>query len=292
MMTLSQIRDKIRLDLKMQEEPWLSDIEINKYINDAIDEAEAEIHTTYEDYFLTKEYMYLVNGKRRYALPTDIYANKIRKIYYNSENDKYVIQRVKKLDNIPNIDDEDYYRYLIVNSANISVSSVDSVGVITLKAEHGLSVGDTAVFYSSNKSTVVGSGTVAATATPTSLELEGSLYTYITAGCVLRTVGSFIELYPKSRETSTENVEMWYIRNARYLVNDTDYCDIPEFEQFVIQRAKVECIKQDIGNPLLTIESQQLEKERDLMLVTLSNMVPDEDNFVLQDTSFYCDFDV
>ena len=82
--TLSEIKAKIKRDLDLEAEDFVRDTELNDLINEAIDEAEAEVHSLYEDYFLTREVVTLVAGQEEYELPTNIYGHKIRRVVYNN----------------------------------------------------------------------------------------------------------------------------------------------------------------------------------------------------------------
>lgn len=93
--TGTMIKDKIERDLDLEEETFIVDAEMLGYINEGIDECEAEIHGLYEDYFLTKANIALVSGTEDYALPTNIYAHKIRRVIYRNGSIVYTINRVK-----------------------------------------------------------------------------------------------------------------------------------------------------------------------------------------------------
>ena len=93
--TYSEIREKIENDLDLQSETFILPEEMLAYVNEAIDEAEAEIHTIYEDYFLTYETLTLVSGTNEYDLPADIYAHKIREIVYNNGGNLWTMRRLR-----------------------------------------------------------------------------------------------------------------------------------------------------------------------------------------------------
>jgi hypothetical protein len=93
--TGTMIKEKIERDLDLEDEEFISDDEMLGYINEGIDEAEAEIQDLYEDYFLKKDFIALVNGTEEYSLPADIYAMKIRRIIYKSGSIVYTINRIK-----------------------------------------------------------------------------------------------------------------------------------------------------------------------------------------------------
>jgi hypothetical protein len=100
--------------------------------------------------------------------------------------------------------------------------------------------------------------------------------------------GVKLVLYPASRVTSTTVLTCWHIRNARTLVNESDECDLPEFVNFVIAHMKVSCARKE-GHPLLGVFEAELEKQKELMVTTLSSMIVDEDNVMTMDMSLYED---
>lgn len=117
-------------------------------------------------------------------------------------------------------------------------------------------------------------------------------YQYVmTNDTVSASTGNFkIKLYPTSRETSSTNVTVWYIRNAKRLSSDSDYCDIPEFINFIYAHVKWNLAsKEKLPVDLATAE-KRLQFQKDLMETTLSDMVPDEGNSIEPDVSFYEDF--
>jgi len=93
--TYAEIKEKIEQDLDLQSELFITPSELLAYVNEAIDEAEAEIHTIHEDYFLKSDPITLVSGTDEYDLPTDIYANKIRDIIYNSGGNIWALRRLR-----------------------------------------------------------------------------------------------------------------------------------------------------------------------------------------------------
>lgn len=222
-MTLEAIMAKVRKEAGMEEEQWVSDEELVQYINDGIDEAEAEIHTIYEDYFLASETLPLVAGTQSYDLPEDIYANKIRKIVYSSGQKSYVIARIQNIVDAYDNTVGNFYRYYITNTADD---------------------------------------------------------------------GRQINFVPVPNESNPTAVKIWYLRQAAVLEDADDECDIPEFSIFVVNYAKVKCIEKDLGNPMLEKCVMNLEASRQKMIETLKLMVPDDDNFMLGDLSFYSDFDM
>lgn len=220
--TWAQLKTKVQRDLDLQDELFITPDELLGYANEAIDEAEQEVLTIYEDYFLSNELLPLVADQDEYDLPTNVYAHKIRAILYNTPNKKYAIRRIKQLPRVNDVNSsETFFRYLIVNSL---------------------------------------------------------------------ASGPKIKLYPASNETSAANVTIWFLRSARIITADTDVIDIPEAHKFIMQHIKLRCYEKE-GSPNQNKAQQDLERERKLLVDTLAAMVPDEDNHIEPDMSFYDEFD-
>jgi len=120
--TLSEIREKVQKDLDIEGEVFIQPTELVNYINEAIDDAEAEIHGIYEDYFLTDYYVPLETNKNTYDLPEKIYAHKIRKIIFsNGQSKTYEVARIPESEKFSDIAlterfrSTEFYRYLIKN---------------------------------------------------------------------------------------------------------------------------------------------------------------------------------
>jgi len=121
--TLEQIRGKIQRELDLEQEDFVRANELLEYINEAIKECEAEIHTLYDDYFLTRQTYQIVQGQDQYTLPDDIYAHKIRRIVYNSGfgGQVWPIKRMRDWIKFEeheyslNYTTEDVYQYFLLN---------------------------------------------------------------------------------------------------------------------------------------------------------------------------------
>jgi len=231
MSTLKQLRERVQADLDLQDETFIEDSDINAWINEAIKKAEAEIHTLYEDYFLSYEAKAITAGTYEYDYPADIYGNKIRKIVFEGGGSSHEVKRAKDL---AKATDRDIYE------------------------------------------------------TGTSHVLEWTPFN--------SSSGRKIRLFPLAGRTGT--LRIWYIRNARQLVDETvddvitladaQSCDIDEFERYILQAVKTECFFKD-GDPR-AIQSKQIEEQlKQNMITTLSNMVPDNNNEIPMDFSFYND---
>lgn len=120
LMTYGDAKSHVEHELDIQGENFIDVDEMLQFFNSAIDEAEANIHQLFEDYFLTSDYVALVSGVSECAMPTNIYANKIRIVYFTDTSDsggnKYEVRRIK-LQNIPMVDSQDDYQYNIENNS-------------------------------------------------------------------------------------------------------------------------------------------------------------------------------
>jgi len=122
--TFLEVKDKVRRDLGLQQEEFVTNDEMMGYVNAALDEAEAEIITIYEDYFLPPPFKQdIVSGQKEYLLPDDIYANKLRGIVYKDGTDIYQIRKFRpREDHFEYVEltdefDDDYYHFVIFNGS-------------------------------------------------------------------------------------------------------------------------------------------------------------------------------
>lgn len=119
--TLATLRSKVELDLDLQEELFITSAQVNDFLNEGIKDVEAEVHTLYEDYFLTSSTLSLVSGTSVYSLPTDIYANKIRRVIYSLGSYQYEIPHLKDRDGfiegviLNQYPTSYYYKYRLTN---------------------------------------------------------------------------------------------------------------------------------------------------------------------------------
>jgi len=109
MKTLKQLRDQVISDLDLQEEEWISESEINVWINEGIKSAEAQIHTLYEDYFLCEsDAITIIKGQNLVDYPADIYATKVRKVIFTdglgNSTASHEVRRIKSLINAKSAD--------------------------------------------------------------------------------------------------------------------------------------------------------------------------------------------
>lgn len=123
----AEIKEKIEADLDLQDEDFVRKDELLAYANEAIDEAESEIHTLYEDYFLKYVDIPIVVDDEFLSIPTlipDIYADKIRGVIFTvpGSTTTYTVARLKDWKKFQHkaISDTqsttDLYSYFIVNT--------------------------------------------------------------------------------------------------------------------------------------------------------------------------------
>lgn len=225
--TLAELTAKIQQDTDTEDELFIQPSELLSYINEAIDEAELEIHGLYEDYFLDKTSLTLVSGTDEYSLPSAIYAHKIRRITYRNGTRVYTVKRLR--------DWRKFERYEI--NKVYSTSGSEELGYFILN----------------------------------------------------QTAGSPKLLFSPPVNENGAFITIWYLRQANRLVNTTDVLDIPEAANFVIQHVKKRLYEKE-GHPMIVGAIADLEKERGLLQSILASMVPDADNEIEMDVSFYEEF--
>ncbi len=115
--TWGEIREKLENEFDIQEEPdILASGEMLGYLNDAIDLVEQHFIKLPDYFFSVSAAIPITAGTQDYALPTDIYANKIRKIFIDNQ---YELKALRDLRHIPLLKQESgtSYRYKILNIA-------------------------------------------------------------------------------------------------------------------------------------------------------------------------------
>jgi hypothetical protein len=219
--TYSELKTYLQKELDIEDETFITADELLSYFNEGVDMVEAAIHNIYEDYFLTSTTLFMVNGTQGYSLPTDIYAQKIRRILYSDGSaQRYEIKRVKRLEDLMYVESGDLYRYIIKNSSSSGLQ---------------------------------------------------------------------LMIYPTPSSTNSFGT-IWYIRNATKFADDDDTCDIPEFTSVIVQYVRWKCLNKE-GHPDAAANGAILEQMKQEMVDTLTARIPDEDNYVQKDWSFYSDFD-
>lgn len=250
MSTLNDLINDVKDDMDINEGTSnvltsISDADIARWIAKGVRSAERVIHGLYEDYFLSKTTIAITANTTEYSYPSDVYANKIRKIVFDNGSEAHEVKRTKDILS-SQVND------ILVNSWSNPILTWTPIN--------------------------------------TSVSLVG----------VQKTTGRKIKLFPKEGRTGTLHV--WYIRNANKLydpaTDDLDgdvsptallnECDIDEFEDYIVQYAKVAALLRD-KDPTAADEKMILDELEEAMRSTLSDMAPDQNNELLADTSLYCD---
>lgn len=117
-------------------------------------------------------------------------------------------------------------------------------------------------------------------------------------------VQSKIQLAPAARETGAY-VTIWHIRSANRVLMASELTpailptaansaaqlatvlDIPEFTTFIVDFMKAKCLLKDIGNPAIEGQIAQLANSKKMMVDSLTQQTPDDDDSIQLDLSFY-----
>ena len=212
-------------ELDLNDDNLMDEAEAREIANQATREAEALIHTIYEDYFLTlaSPNLSLVQGADEIALPTGSYAMKVRGIIYTNGSIIYEMVRIRE-----------WVKFLAFRLLRISPNSA-------------------------------------------------TRYRYF---IINTTVGSpKIKISPPAQESGAY-LETWFLRRAGEMTTGTDICDIPEFVQFIYDSVRVKLYEKE-GNPMLEKAVADKAATRQLMIDTLTEMIPDHDNKIEADMSYY-----
>lgn len=98
---------------------------------------------------------------------------------------------------------------------------------------------------------------------------------------------SAMRLFPTPTETTANALVCWYIRDANAMDDDSDSCDIPEWEHVVVAYAEdvIATNKPGLGDSAKT--GKKLASLMAIMQASLSNRSPDDWDFVAKDTTVY-----
>jgi hypothetical protein len=94
------------------------------------------------------------------------------------------------------------------------------------------------------------------------------------------------KLWPASKDEGTGIIWLWYVREPIQIVDDTSLIDIPEFYYYIKSYVKWKIYGKE-GSPLLEEALADRNEKRALMLETLAEMTPDDDNLLEGDYSHY-----
>jgi hypothetical protein len=291
--TLVQLRNDVFADLNLEGEVLIGQTEFTAIVNRAIDYCESQIHKfrCEDTYFEACAPLALTAGYQDYSMPSNIYANKIKRIVCQKSDLTYEVRRKKRLNRyVKAALDERYassniYEYFIINNnpdvgprirmfprPQETTQQVSTTGtwtngspIITVASAANLFVGQyiTGLGIPRNSRVVSVSGLDVTIDSNTTVAGTGAALTFVTPDYLI-----------------------YYIRNANKVSADTDKIDIPEFVSFIEQFAKVECLKKESTNSRMQDEKELLAVLEKTMIDTLAEMTPDEDNELEIDNSF------
>lgn len=100
--TYSELKTIIEKELDLETEDFVQPTELLDYFNRGVKEAEASIHKlgVEDNYFKKPGLLTLASGSSSVALPSDIYATKIKKIVYANGNQIFEIRRMRDKDKL------------------------------------------------------------------------------------------------------------------------------------------------------------------------------------------------
>jgi hypothetical protein len=223
--TYGDIKTKVERDMDLESEDFVTDAELLSYANEAIDEVERQIHTLYEDYFLTRGTITLIANQEEYSLPTDIYANKIRQIVYRNGSQVWKLDRVR-----------DWSKFISYEIEKAYLSSTQYYGYFIINQTPG-------------------SPKILLTPTPTE-------------------AGNYLQI--------------WYLRNANELTDETSICDIPEAVNYVMAYMKMKVARKELHPDMQNFINEVAVQQQET-LKTLAGMYPDNENTIEADTRLYDD---
>lgn len=119
--TKLQVVQKIERDMDLEEEEFIQPEEMTEYINDAITIVESHMNTMglRDQYFLTRTTLDLVVNTADYALPTNLYADKIKEVVYSNGATIYRIlpmtmdRSAEEIEHLNRFSSTEYYQYRI-----------------------------------------------------------------------------------------------------------------------------------------------------------------------------------
>lgn len=104
------------------------------------------------------------------------------------------------------------------------------------------------------------------------------------------TNGIQFEFSPPAKETSATNVVVWFLRKLPEITGTgTEYVDseVPESLNYVYALVKGYCKQKENGGVMPEDAKSEILSEKTLLVETLTNAIPDDDNEVLKDMSHY-----
>lgn len=312
--TYLALKTKIREDIDMQEEDFISDTELMGYVNEAIDTAEKAVMGIYEDYFLTRESLSLESGQDLYDLPSTIYAHKIRRMVYNQGSQIYKVHRIRDWKKFEEFALDRFnttanlYSYFLINTnpgqpqflltpipnetagVRLSTTVVDGTsrgGVADPTAAGLVSIERMFDIYQDRKVYLQDDDTAQTPFYVIAFDYPSRTVTLsATKGGAAADLTAFTVAQNAKLYVDQSNIDIWFTRQANRITSDEDILDIPEAYQFIISYAKERCFFKE-KNPAYQEQKNLTAFEKQDLISTLATMVPDGDNEIEPDYSSY-----
>lgn len=293
--TYGQLKSRVEKRLDLEEEVFIQDSEFLEYTHDAIDMVEAIIHKfrAEDTYYETCAPLALLQGQQDYQLPSNIYANKIRKIIFQRQDDIFEIKRMTRRERYVEAAirelyySDNWYRYMIINAdartkpiLRLFPKSVDTVTTVTLPGT--MTSGSATILMASTAGVAIGQYI-----TGPSIPLGARVLSVSTDVSVTMTTTAQANTVDINNTFTNPDCLIYYIRNAAKPTEETDLIDVPEWYALVQQSVMVECLSKEPGNPRFEKEIAKLEAMKSDMEDALSNMVPDQEDLVEADVAIY-----
>lgn len=292
--TYAQLKERVEQRLDLEEEVFIQATEFLAYTKDGIALCESIIHKFRADdvYFEACAPLALVTGKQDYALPSNIYGNKIRKIVYTKNNNIFEIRRMTKKDRYFDMAMRDQfyqdtiYKYMILNQD----PHVGPVLRFSPNTQEDTTVVSRSITLTSGSATATIASTtdiaIGMFVSGTGIPYGAKVVSFVTNTSVTLTSPAYVSSAVTATFTAPD-VLIYYIREANIPSADGDYIDIPEWFQVVQQYVVVECLKKEPNNPRFKTELATLGAYIKAMEDALSNMVPDQEDLIEVDASAY-----
>lgn len=293
--TYAELKSRVQKRLDLEEEVFIQEDEYQEYTRDAISFVESIIHKFRADdvYFESVAPIALVDGQEDYALPDNIYGNKIRKIIYTKNDDIFEIKRMTRKDRYidaalrVNFFQTTIYMYMLLNQdprtgprVRLSPASQENTTQITTTV--GLTIDSATITCADTTDLAVGMFA----------QIDGvpngaKIVSIVDNISVTLSVPAYETTASVAGVFTSPDVLVYYIREANIPSSDDDLIDIPEWYQIVQQFVVVQCLKKEPNNPRFETEKAELDGYIVAMEAALSNMIPDQEDLIEVDANIY-----
>ena len=138
-LTWGEIKAEVQKDHGIEGDPEYDEQELVNLCNRAINRVESRVIQLQQDYFLSRTDIAVISGTTEYTLPSDIYANKVRRIFWKEDGyNPRRLWRATDIDDMERTSGYDSYdhtkklRYMIINNSltgpaiTLSYSTIDA----------------------------------------------------------------------------------------------------------------------------------------------------------------------